>query len=367
MRDPLSDPTPRARPEDMRHDGRPGLAPVPLRLHGGQPVEDFARLAEESATWCLSASRLARQRGLSLDTMGLAQAMASLPAFETRGYTLEGAAELASHAQVMWSWFMEGLPRIDTGHRHAALLATASMPASVVEDVVTHLPWAATGVLLPNDLVRAPLYRLDGRGAELASTAMVLLFRGGVTPEGVSLLLVPADSRRHELSLVTFVDPASCARFLGASREVRSNEDTANLILLWRFVLGAVAELTAYRPSVQPSASRPALPVRRKRDGRPVATVFTIARPVRVDCRPALEAFRRAQTSTGTGRAHPHAAPSVCVTVHAHWKMQPCGPRSSERQRIFVEEYDRGPEGAPRAVRAHLLVDSPRGAGSEST
>jgi len=52
---------------------------------------------------------------------------------------------------------------------------------------------------------------------------------------------------------------------------------------------------------------------------------------------------------------HGGKSPTVQCVVAGHWKMQPCGPGGSERKRIFIEPYWRGPEDAPIAIRPHVL------------
>lgn len=94
--------------------------------------------------------------------------------------------------------------------------------------------------------------------------------------------------------------------------------------------------------------SRVSHPYSRRRQGPPERRFYRFTRPVVHDVRKAVQDYI----------AHGGKAPTVQSVVAGHWKMQVHGAGRTERKRIFVEPYWRGPEDAPIALRPHVLKDS---------
>ncbi len=333
----------------MHTDRHEAFRPSPLRLAAGPSVAaSLASLAGRCA------EMLALTLGLGARSMADVCAVRSIIARST-GAPPEVAAAQATHAMVLAAWAVSGLPRVDVGHKHAAALASTAMPPSVVRDLLAHLPWDVTAVSAPSGLFRAPLASVAG-GVERGGVSSVLVFREGAAGDHVALFLVPDDPGRHLLTVRVYESEGAVAELVGARRDLLACEDGADVALLMRHVLGALAELMRHRPSLRREGGAPPAAPRTKSGGRPAPTVFRVDRPVRVDCRPQVLAFQRAADAGGASPTRAGSTPAARVTVRAHWKMQPCGPRASMRELIVVEDYERGPEDGPVAVRSHVLV-----------
>ena len=74
-------------------------------------------------------------------------------------------------------------------------------------------------------------------------------------------------------------------------------------------------------------------------------SAYTVVRPVVLDCRVAVRDY-----IAGGGKS-----PTVRSLVRGHWRNQVHGPRNSLRKWIHVEPFWRGPDGAPVAVRPHIM------------
>ena len=83
--------------------------------------------------------------------------------------------------------------------------------------------------------------------------------------------------------------------------------------------------------------------------------VWQITAPIDIDLTERVRQFQLGEESPPDGH-HRHGKPLTLQSVVAgHWKMQPCGPRHSQRKSMWIQPYWRGPENAPIAVRPHAL------------
>ena len=83
--------------------------------------------------------------------------------------------------------------------------------------------------------------------------------------------------------------------------------------------------------------------VKGKAPAREVPAVWIVGKEVKLG----VELRRLAsEFSLGEKRSPPGWKLRMRFCVRGHWKMQPCGPGGTERKRIFVEPYWKGPEGA---------------------
>lgn len=285
--------------------------------------------------------------------------------------------DYVEHLMLFARWFMDGMPRVEVGHKHASMLACTGMPASVVREVAEHFPWWATAVQVPNKLLVAPLFRIGSKTAEAGEVATVIVSRMIASFDGIDVgdtetgsvvlcYLVPADPTKHDLTTLAFSTVEALASFVQGPRDVIDADPiAADAVLFMRFVLGAIAELIQHRPAGLGASPRSP---RRKSDGRAVPTAYRVTRDVIVDCRPDLEAYRAQRAAARAADAkhpHPHAAPSVVVNVRGHFKMQPHGPRNTMRKLMWIDGYKYAPdaEDAPVAVRSHRLRHPADGAG----
>lgn len=290
----------------------------------------------------------------------------------------------AAHVTQFALWWMHGMPRVELGHKHAAALACSAMPGEAVAHLLDHLPWPVTSVLVPTGLLRCPLYPRGLPVVGLADVASVLVARSkmvGVRHVGVLVVLVPASPATHDMTNFSFSSVEALAEVAaGGAPLCASSPVAASCVVLIRFVLGALAELSQYRASAPsaPSARAPRAPETegpRQKNGRYVPTTYKILRDVAVDCRPELEAFKSTQRAepaadAGERAARERSERSVVVNVRGHWKMQVRGPKLpggrwdlSKRTLTWVAAYSydptEGAEGAPMAVRKHRLKGVP--------
>lgn len=82
-----------------------------------------------------------------------------------------------------------------------------------------------------------------------------------------------------------------------------------------------------------------------RRSALPSEWVIRLTRAVSIDCRNYVKAYASGQ----------RGSISTQHMTRGHWKNQPHGPRNTLRKFIHVEPYWSGPDGAPIAVRPHIL------------
>ncbi len=233
-----------------------------------------------------------------------------------------------------WRWFINGMPRLTLGHRHAASLMATRVPRECVAEIMP--PWRSFLCDVPDGLI--------GFDGEWISHALVDM---GVDParadgkDGAPITIWGA-VRSAERSPVRMYLPADQLSEL-ASVEALGAECDAAYELLGRFVLGAAIEASQHRPAIAHGKSQTGPGTRH---GLPVTTTFTLTRDVKIDCREHVRDYCLGRSGS---------SPSVQTLVRGHWKNQPHGISRTERKLIFVEPYWRGPEDAPIALRSHVL------------
>jgi len=242
----------------------------------------------------------------------------------------EYAANEAGRREVEWAefsarWFHNGLPRIVTGHKHAASLMATRVPLDAFDGFL--MPWDAFVVDIPIGLLGVN-DRVDA--FEVRHVA--------VRSFDDEYRFFVCDERGYRWAVITqYPTPFADASELDAGSE-----------LLNRYIAGVLLELDTHRPA---SATVGAGECKRDPRGAPVTRTFVITRPVEVDCRAAVAAYARGE------RNNPLTVQSL---IRGYWRMQPCGPRSSLRERRRIEPYWRGSFGAPLALRPHNLPDKDR-------
>lgn len=239
------------------------------------------------------------------------------------------------------AWAGCGLPVLEPRHQLAASLMATSVSEDAISDL--RLPWRCFGIEIASGLIG------DGR-------QFVLVHQ---RPDGGEVTAVRFADGIGEHGMIEWGTEPSIADWGGHDRFTRVDgngdvvildEDVADFnrqsIVFGRLLVGLCIEMEA----VNSGSSRCVRSARgRWKRGQPKAWTWKLTRPVRVDARAAIRDF-----VSGNAKS----APSVQSLVRGHWKLQPCGKDQSQRRRIHVEPYWRGPEDAPIAVRHHVIREA---------
>ncbi len=209
------------------------------------------------------------------------------------------------------AWLGSSYARLEVGHRLAAALCLTDTPPEL--SVVA--PWGAWSLVVPSGLLM-----VRGQPDELAR-----VWCSGVEPE----FCVTAAGRLVPFRTVR----ANSAR---AAEAIESLTRAACLILSDPQELGK-----SRRRSID----------RGKRSGRSgppdlLQARFVLGNPVSVDARLALQEY----VDGGSG-----SALTVQFLVRGHARMQPHGPKSSLRKKIWIEPFWKGPEDTRVLLRSHQM------------
>jgi hypothetical protein len=278
--------------------------------------------------------------------------------------------------QTLLLWADEGLPRVEMGHKQAALFACTSMTRECADTL--EMPWAMFVVSIPNGMIRLPFSKRADDGSsviESAEVGHVFVGKGVQTATGecvgksLMLTFVPTERRYSPFSQVQWeglggwqetaqrVDKLRAFDGVGEATNVteclleKMRDHTADMQMLAQIVASVVAELNEHHPAPPLRRSGwsrgPSFP---RENGEVKPYVVKMTTPVEVDCRPEIAEVRKRWNGAGK-----HGKMSVRCRVMAHWKMQRCGERGQERRRIRVQAHWRGDASLPVAVRPHVM------------
>ena len=238
-------------------------------------------------------------------------------------------------AEMTASWLYCGMPSFTLSHKAAAQFMATKVSESVLQDIRT--PWKTFLIHVPAGILELPYD--DGP----AQVTHVIVANPKPNKFGVLAL-----TNKHTMSVgagTTFVE------VLG-SRWTTDWEDLERALQgdrAMRMVYNLVAALLVHleeRPGDTKPLGRAKTWNRQPPSARELTKhTFEVRAPVTVDCQPAIK-----QYLDGTG-----SSPTVRTLVMGHWKHQVCGTGRTERRRIFIEPYWRGPDDAPVAVRPHHI------------
>lgn len=247
------------------------------------------------------------------------------------------------------SWFDQGMPTIEVGHKAAASLMVTGLTEDVLEGAKmpfnTFYVTAPTGMLFLEDgggvvhsirrlryslflgPLGAPMYFFDAVAGDAKATALHGAYRslwelfasdvhGSMQDDPFRLQLSPGglDDRNSTLARRLLVN-------LGLLLTEKENYKAAG------------------RGHERFASSR------RRWEAAPTKRVFKVTKSVSHDFRSVVSAY-----GAGNGKKL-----NLQSFVMGHWKMQAHGQGRSLRERLFVEAYWRGPEDAPIAKRSHKL------------
>jgi hypothetical protein len=208
-------------------------------------------------------------------------------------------------------------------------------------------PWPAFKVIIPKSLL--PSHAASGAFFESVVVSRSRLddqyLWDWTALDGARKMLSNAAFNLRDVSKAISKDDLEAqitATFFGKA----SNPTKRVADLIGRLVKGVVAMMQ--EPT---SISR----VRAKKGGvkwrlskEPATTDYVLGSDVRVqfDCRDAVAACARGERKN---------APTVQWIVRGHWRNQPHGPGRTERKRMWIQPYWKGPEDAPRLLRQHRV------------
>lgn len=255
------------------------------------------------------------------------------------------SAVSASNIATLASWYDQGLPTLELGHKLAASLMVTSIGPQVLEGL--RMPFHSFCLRVPTGLVF--MHDMKGeREVEVTELRMGWMQDSAETPMYVFYGKCSDDSTQmfgHYESLEMMYEdvsdaPLSDSHFLDV---VLDDLDKRSSLLCRRLLLNVCLMMTEGKH--KELTRRPSHSGQSTRQGPPTRRVFRLTQAVTHNFRDNVSKFLR----SGGGKIN------VQCIVSGHWKMQPCGPGLLERKRIFVEPYWRGPEDAEIAVRPHKL------------
>lgn len=116
--------------------------------------------------------------------------------------------------------------------------------------------------------------------------------------------------------------------------------DARSVALCWRLVLNLVAWIEAHGNGISNKQKRSTFKTEGNQD---FPETWILGQEIKLS--PELRRLA-VEYAAGNEKATPGWKLRMRFCVRGHWKMQPCGPGGTERKRIFVEPYWKGPEGA---------------------
>lgn len=285
----------------------------------------------------------------------------------TIGYSIVKLDSLA-RLLMLPEWAENGFPVVQVGHKLAASLLVTRIPNDLVD--AAELPWSVFEIELPSGMFSTVV---DGEQHELA-----FMLAGRVTGPFVDGGGPGAHGPIEEMLGYAIIATAAPCSLWSVKRTIRelgdiegvdlaggviygpghedyakavaletTDADTRSIFLLSRLFANVslmMTDKTSYRPIGKSHRQRSSSGSGRS-SALPIGRVFQLSTSVRCDFRAAVAEYSRGERS----------ALSVQGIVAGHWKRQVHGVGRSERKRIFVEPYWRGPEDAPIALRPHKL------------
>lgn len=269
--------------------------------------------------------------------------------------------EFLRRTKSMSGWYLDGMQVISVGDVLAAQLCATRIARQVLETV--KLPWSSFVVRISEGLI---YYKdFDGSRASVTDilvsevpgllepffllqclgTSKVVLLRG--TSSGLAALLDAkysigeSDISEGEIELFLDQNPGTEPDML------HKQEMDDRAVQLCKNLVGALLvhfQENHLRLEAQGDFSGFDQEKNRKFP-KPLRHVFEGKMPVKLDARKVIKEYSM----------HGGKSPSVQTLVMGHWKMQPHGPRSTLRKRIYRAPYWKGNPAAKIALRPHTL------------
>jgi hypothetical protein len=270
--------------------------------------------------------------------------------------------DVASSLRYTWlyRWTDVGFPTVKISAPFAAAAMTTLSPDDVLDDLKS--PWRSFLIDMPTQPV---LYLFDKRNPTLPFpvTHVGVLVDDTTQPSSWSMIINVGDYslmtiRRHPRTMGR--SGHQCAE-CGEAHSVHSNDLIDHpwdeltdqyarvMMLAGRLVVGVVSAMTDYknvRKVDQQTHNQWGSKVRRVHQ-KPEQRIYQITTPVTVNLVDHVTEYQ----------LHKKGKWSMALryTVAGHRKLQPCGPKLSERKLVWIQPYWRGPTDAPVAVRPHVI------------
>jgi hypothetical protein len=264
-------------------------------------------------------------------------------------------------------WVREGAPVLHLGsHKYAAALAATPIPA----DAEIRSPWKAWLLEIPAGLIAATTAEGEQTDVVAAVVHADHLGAEGIRP-GMTFAEIDALPPTAHWSITIFTgcecklhmhdQPLSKLQAIAGGTQAfpvdgeepdedslpslldMTTQDARAMQLVLRLVLGSCLAVTEQDPRTQ--APRGSSGSKKHREGEPQTSVYSIGRPITIDCRPHVQAYV-------LGRRSP---PSVQFLVRGHWRHQAHGPGHTERRWKWIEPFWKGSEDAPINLREHVV------------
>lgn len=260
-----------------------------------------------------------------------------------------------------YRWTLAGFPVIKISPKFAAAAMCSTLSPEVQADL--RAPWKAFVIELPKDPV---LYHWPfGAKKEATSVAHVLVLWSDRLDDdrrhwSLWLSTNPEIPNTNRVNLTT---TELCSDHLSYGDEEMEtfwgsieNRDERALMLGGRIVSSTICALTNQNTvrnidqSDHDAWKKHPVPPTKMENVRPL--VFQITSPVTINLVDRVKDYQLHHSSNKDWKL------KVRMVVGGHWKMQVCGPGRTGRVKIWIQPYERGPKGAPLAVRDHVLKDT---------
>lgn len=266
---------------------------------------------------------------------------------------LLGPATLVQTAfSVKWVHF--ACPQVVMPHTYAAALMSTKVPEDMLADLEP--PWDAFVIHVPSNLlwvkdpkrdVKVPIdaimvaYKRERTEAHTMREGWMYATISNSNPVSVWRFGIPTkDLLLDDLENNPFKDHPLAMPY--------ESEDKALSVLLGRLIVNTIlAFQEAGNVKLTKSSRRPTAPPTRKNP--PEFRTFKLGKPIKLDCRPAIQAYLEDPSGRKGG------SPTVRWLVRGHMRNQACGPRHSERKRVWIMPHWKGPEEAPILSRTHEI------------
>jgi len=238
------------------------------------------------------------------------------------------------------AWFESGMPSIEIGHKLAASFMLTSVPKDIVEEL--RMPFHSFELKVPDGLLTmlsaVSGLRVDTRRIRLAQIPV---------SDGVGYFFMAENADGSDATNIsdtlTSILSADKVEHALKHEEDELREDNRNAVLANRLLTNVILYLN--NGGERKTVGKGRACSRQRGSPEPIKRVFRLTQKVTHD-------FRQVVYDYSTGKSHRLTVQSIVI---GHWRMQPCGPKSSERKRLFIEPYWRGPEDAPIALRPHHI------------
>jgi len=251
-------------------------------------------------------------------------------------------------------WVHYACPQVVMPHTYAAALMSTKVPEDMLDDLEP--PWDAFIIQVPAGLLWT---KDEGSDKRIQIDAVTVAYKRertheGTMREGWSYSTISNDStvsvwrfgiKTSDLLLDDLENNPFKEHPLAMPYE---SEDKALSVLLGRLIVNTILAFqeagnvkmtkSSRKPTCKPSKKSP-----------PEFRTFKLGKPITLDCRPAIQAYLADPSERKGG------SPTVRWLVRGHLRNQACGPKHTERKRIWIMPYWKGPEEAPILSRSHEI------------